>query len=87
MVNRLRSLPVWAKGLIKATLLSISLGCIFLSYLYFVGMPKTAARNLFNRAEMALALGNTEKGYLLLRQALASYPEEYILERIRDIEE
>jgi hypothetical protein len=50
-------------------------------------MPKTNPRNLYNRAEIALSLGNTEKGYLLLKQALTSYPEEYILEKLRDIEE
>lgn len=83
ILKRLRNLPVWIKGLIKASLLSITLASIFLSYLYFVGIPKTTARNLYNQAESALAVGNKEKAYSLLQQAVISYPEKYIVEELK----
>lgn len=83
ILKRLKALPIWIKGLIKASLLSITLASLFLSYLYFIGIPKTNARNLYNQAETALSLGNIDKAYMLLRQAVNAWPEEYIVEELK----
>ncbi len=67
-------------------LVSIAVGALFLSYMYFIGVPKTKARNFYNLAVQAEKDGNKSKELEYLHQAADYWPEQYILQKISDLQ-
>jgi hypothetical protein len=72
-------------GIIRATLATIALSLIFGLYLVTIGIPRTAARNLFNKGEVALELGKKSEAKSYFEQAYAKWPESYIKEALNNL--
>ncbi len=69
-------------GLTRATLASVALCLVFGVYLALIGIPRTEARNLFNKGEVALALDDKAAAKDYFEQAYAKWPESYIAEEL-----
>lgn len=68
--------------IIVSTIVSL----IFLGYMYFIGIPKTQARNYFNLSVIEKENGNTEKELEYLIIAKEYWAEEYIVQRINELQ-
>lgn len=66
------------KGVLATLLTSFLLTFGFLTYLKFVGIPRTEARNLFNQAQLLIEEDRASEAKELLTQAYSVWPEEYI---------
>jgi uncharacterized membrane protein YukC len=81
------ALKVYLKefGLMLLTVFTVLI--IFLLYLYFIGIPKTQARNHFNLAQIAENDGDVSTAKEEYKKALTYWNEGYIkeaLEKVRD---
>jgi outer membrane protein assembly factor BamD (BamD/ComL family) len=77
------------KSLLKKVLLiaitSVIVGLIYGSYFYFLGIPKTQARNYYNMAIKDLEDGKISDAKDKLEQAVNYWPEEYIEEKLKEL--
>ena len=55
---------------------------VYLTYYFFVGIPKTQARNLYNIALEYIAFDDYENYYKNLKAAYNSWPERYIADEL-----
>lgn len=58
----------------------------FLSYMYFVGIPKTRARNFYNLAIQAESEEEIQTAINYLETAEHYWAEEYIIEKLQDLQ-
>lgn len=81
----------WLKNNIRemfySLVVSIIVASIFITYIYFVGIPKTKARNEYNKAVIELKLGNEDAVEMHLENALNHWNEKYIRETLLELEE
>ena len=73
------------KNLSKVFLVSIVIAALFLGFMYFIGIPKTQARNYYNLAIQDEAKGDTQKELQDLKTAINFWPEEYILQKLQQV--
>jgi hypothetical protein len=66
------------KRALPVLVLSIAVAAVYGAYIYFVGIPRTSARHLYNEAQQAFKAGNISTGLQKLDQAYAAWPETYI---------
>jgi hypothetical protein len=79
MVNLLKKYLVSnSRGILATLLTSFLLLIAFLTYLKFIGIPRTEARNLFNQAQLLILQEKDSEAKDVLMQAYAIWPEEYI---------
>lgn len=80
----------WLKSNTKELLLSLAISLLiallFGSFMYFVGIPKTKARNEYNKAVIDLQRGNEESAMQHLEEALEYWDEKYIREALENLE-
>jgi len=72
---------------IKFVIVSIGITTVFLLYVWFIGIPKTEARNLYNRAQIFIELHDYISARSLLEDAYAEFPEGYISEALTSLPE
>lgn len=70
--------------LYKPILAGIVIALVFLSYQYFIGIPKTRAAAYYNLAVESLGLGDKENAQLYFDLAIESFPEAYIVNEYQD---
>jgi hypothetical protein len=73
------------KEFLLSLLVSIIISLLFLVYLVFVGIPKTQARNYYNKALIELENNNIEKAVNYLQTALNYWDEKYIRRKLYEI--
>lgn len=66
-------------NLYKPILAAIALGAVFLTYMYFIGIPKTKAAAYYEMALQQQGLRANAKANEYFKKAIESYPEEYIV--------
>lgn len=59
---------------------------LFLGYLYFIGIPKTRARNFYNLAIQAEAQNNKMEAITYLETAKHYWAEEYIVKKLVELQ-
>lgn len=55
---------------------------VYLAYYFFIGIPKTQARNYYNLALEYIAFDDYENYYKNLQAAYNSWPERYIADEL-----
>lgn len=71
-------------NLFKPVLVGIVIGFIFLSYQYFIGVPKTRAAAYYNLAVESMGLGDSKNAQIYFELAIENFPEGYILKEYQD---
>ncbi|BCX13722.1 MAG: hypothetical protein KatS3mg085_254 [Candidatus Dojkabacteria bacterium] len=76
---------------IKNFLLAITVSIVtffaFCIYLIFIGIPKTQARNYYNKAIIAIEFGARDEAITYLSTALKYWEENYIKQKLLEITE
>lgn len=79
----MRQINFFIKEFLKVFIVSFFIIAIFITYLVFIGIPKTQARNTYLQAEFELEKGNTEIGIALLEESLRLFPENYARDKLQ----
>jgi hypothetical protein len=79
-------MPKFLKNFLKLTAVSAFAAISFLSYMYFIGIPKTKAALFYNLAVTELKSGNSLIAEAYLKDALSYWREKYILEKLKEID-
>ena len=67
------------KNLIKPIIVAAVFALAFLTYMYFIGIPKTKAAGYYQLAVQQAGLGDTQKANEYFQKAISAYPEELIV--------
>lgn len=81
-----QSKPV-LKVAFKVIITCVIVSAIYLAYFFFIGVPKTQARNYYNSALKEIENGNNEKAKEDLRTALTYWDEDYIKVKLESLDE
>lgn len=74
------------KNLIKLSIVGIIIGGVYMLYFFTVGVPKTQARNYYNKALIEIENGDNEKALEYLNNGQSYWREDYIKEEIEKLE-
>lgn len=73
------------RDILKMLAFSVLVTVGFFVYYYFIGIPKTQARNYYNLAEKYLGLNDKQIARRYLFQGLQIWPEDYIKQKINEL--
>lgn len=73
------------KQLIQSLLISTLLSLLFLLYMWQIGIPKTQARNYYNKGVVNLEKGNKKQAELDFEKAMIYWEEDYIKRKLEEI--
>lgn len=79
MFTTLSKNPLLQNKFVQLVLVTIAVTVLWLSYLFVVGIPSTAARNLYNQAMNTTDLETKQK---LLKQSLDTWYEPYVKQEL-----
>ncbi len=73
------------KEITLIAVISVIIILLFGAYVYFIGRPKTMARNYYNRAQIDLKEGQEDKAIENMQKALEYWEEDYIREELEEL--
>lgn len=73
------------KDLIHLIIVSIFIAIVFIAYLVILGIPKTKARNYYNKGKIFLIMGDKEQAREFFDKARNYWDEKYIREDLEKI--
>jgi hypothetical protein len=75
------------RALIPTAIVSTLIVLIFGMYLFFIGIPRTQARNLYNEGVLSIQAGEIRPAIQYFRSALSYWPEDYIKTALLELEQ
>ena len=75
------------KALLPVAVVSTVVMSVFNVYLYFIGIPRTQARNLYNEGVLSIQSGQIRPAIQYFRAALNYWPETYIKTALAELEQ
>lgn len=82
MKNEQTKKSSWKRSLLKYFLVILLFAVGYLTYYFFIGIPKTQARNLYEISQEHLNMGETDKYIEKLNEAYSRWPEKYIADEL-----
>ena len=75
------------KALLPVAVVSTLVVLVFGVYLFFIGIPRTQARNLYNEGVLSIQAGEIRPAIQYFRAALNYWPEEHIKTALLELEQ
>ncbi len=71
----------------KVAGISLAVAAVFGLYLVFIGIPKTQARNYYNKGVLSIQSGQVREGLQDFQTAVSYWPEPYIVAQLNGLQQ